>query len=134
MNTDAHGSPPHRVVSVSAMKTGWGVVPSVCIGVHLWFLLAVGGVVFAQSADIVATVNGAPISGKAVNDVVKSLIATRQPPPSSEEIGQLSDAALESLIDLELLYQAAQREQIHVSDEEVQADIARSKARVGGEK
>ena len=116
------------------MKTAREAAPSVFIGVHLWVLLAAGGMALAQVPGTIATVNGTPISSKTVNDVVKSLIATQQPPPSSEEIAQLSDAALESLIDLELLYQAAQREQIRVSDQEVQAEIARNKARVGGDK
>jgi parvulin-like peptidyl-prolyl isomerase len=86
------------------------------------------------AAEIVARVNGTPITAAMVNQVVKSLIVERGGAPSSEEIAQLSDAALDSLIDLELLYEAAQKEQVHVSDQEVQAEIARSKARVGGDK
>ena len=87
----------------------------------------------AINADIVATVNGTPISDAMVRDVVKSLIVQRATPPSSDEIAQLSDTALDSLIDLELLYQAAQKEGLRVSDQEVQAEIARTKARVGGD-
>jgi peptidyl-prolyl cis-trans isomerase C len=87
----------------------------------------------AAAADVVARVNGTPITAAMVNQVVKSLIVESGGAPSSEEIARLSDAALDSLIDLELLYEAAQKEQIHVSDQEVQAEIARSKARVGGD-
>jgi peptidyl-prolyl cis-trans isomerase C len=134
MNTDGHGSPPrpsaHRAGRTGRIH-GWGGALSVFICVHLWFFFAASS---AFAADAVAIVNGTPITDGMVTDVVKSLIATRRPPPSSEEIAQLTDAALESLIDLELLYQAAQREQIRVTDQEVQAEIARSKARMGGER
>lgn len=87
----------------------------------------------SASAEIVARVNGAPITDESVNAVVKSILVERGGAPSSEEIAQLSDAALESLIDLELLYQAAVKQQLHVTDDDVQAEIARSKQRLGGE-
>jgi len=87
----------------------------------------------AQQSAVVATVNGTPITDAMVREVVKSLIVQRDPPPSGDEIAQLGDAALDSLIDLELLYEAAQKEGIRVSDQEVQAEIARTKARVGGD-
>jgi parvulin-like peptidyl-prolyl isomerase len=107
----------------------------VFICVHLWFFLLGGwGAAFAQQPTVVAVVNGTPISDAMVKEVVKSLIAMHGPAPSSDEIAQLSDAALDSLIDFELLYAAAQEQQIRVSDQEVQAEIARSKARVGGDK
>lgn len=88
----------------------------------------------ADEADIAARVNGAPITQAMVNQVVKSLILERASTPGSDEIAKLSDAALASLIDLELLFQAAQKEPIRVTDQEVQAEIARSKARVGSAK
>jgi parvulin-like peptidyl-prolyl isomerase len=87
----------------------------------------------AQQSAVVATVNGTTITDAQVREVVKSLIVQRAAPPSSEEIATLSDAALDSLIDLELLYEAAQKEGIRVSDQEVQGEIGRTKARVGGE-
>ena len=64
-----------------------------------------------------------------VNAVVKGTISGRAQPPSSEEIAKLSDAALESLIDLELLYGAAQKQGITVPDAQVDAEIARNRAR-----
>jgi SurA-like protein len=85
-------------------------------------------------AEVVARVNGTPITQAMVNQVVKSLILARGSTPNSDEIGSLNDAALDSLIDLELLYAAAQQAQIQVTSQEVQAEIARSKARVGGDK
>jgi peptidyl-prolyl cis-trans isomerase C len=97
-------------------------------------LVLVVGAGPVAAAEIVARVNGTPITKAMVNQVVKSLIVARGGTPSSEEIAQLSDDALESLIDLELLYAAAQKDQIRVSDEDVQAEIARNKARIGGDK
>lgn len=87
--------------------------------------------VAARAADsgIVARVDGTPITEAMVNAVVKGAISGRTQPPSSEEIATLSDAALESLIELELLYAAAQRQGITVSDAQVEAELARSRAR-----
>jgi parvulin-like peptidyl-prolyl isomerase len=85
-------------------------------------------------AEVVARVNGTPITQSTVNQVVKSLILARGSTPNSDEIGALNDAALDSLIDLELLFEAAQQASIRVTDPEVQAEIARGKARVGGDK
>ena len=60
-----------------------------------------------DQTTVIARVNGTPITDAMVKEVVKSLIVARRPTaPSSDEIAQLSDAALDSLIDLELLYQA----------------------------
>jgi len=88
----------------------------------------------ADELEIVARVNGTPITEAMVNQVVRSLIVQRGSAPNSDEIAQLSDAALDSLIDLELLYQAAQKVPIRVTDQEVQAEIARTKAQLGGDK
>ena len=96
-------------------------------------MLSVLTLVGPASAEIVARVNGAPITDESVNAVVKSILVERGGAPSSEEIAQLSDAALESLIDLELLYQAGVKQQIHVTDDDVQAEIERSKRRLGGD-
>jgi parvulin-like peptidyl-prolyl isomerase len=85
-------------------------------------------------AEVVARVNGTPITQSTVNQVVKSLILARGSTPNSDEIGALNDAALDSLIDLELLFEAAQQASIQVTDQDVQAEIARGKARVGGDK
>ena len=83
----------------------------------------------ATDDDVVARVNGVPITEVMVNAVVKGAISGRSPEPSSEEIAQLSDAALESLIDLELLYGAARQQGIAVSDAEVDAEVARGRKR-----
>jgi hypothetical protein len=97
-------------------------------------LLAVGlavHLVGAAGADdsVAARVNGTPITSAMVNQVVKGAISGEAKPPSSEEIAKLSDAALESLIDLELLAQTAQARGFTVTDAQVDAEIARQKAR-----
>ncbi len=83
----------------------------------------------AAGDTVVARVNGTPITAAMVNQVVKGVIAGRPAPPSSEELAKLSDAARTSLIDLELLYQAAGAQGIRVSEAQIDAEIARSRAR-----
>jgi parvulin-like peptidyl-prolyl isomerase len=95
-----------------------------------WFVILLGAAAAAAAdSGIVARVDGTPITEAMVNAVVKAAITGRPQPPSSEEITRLSDAALESLIDLELLYAAAQRQGIAVSEAQVDAEVARSRAR-----
>ncbi|HSP97865.1 MAG TPA: SurA N-terminal domain-containing protein [Candidatus Dormibacteraeota bacterium] len=95
----------------------------------LLFALLLGAATAHATDDVVARVDGAPITEAMVNAVVKGAISGRGEAPSSEEIAKLSDAALESLIDLELLYAAAQKHAIAVSDAQVDAEVARSRAR-----
>ena len=95
----------------------------------LLLALLLGAATAYADDDVVARVDGVPITEAMVNAVVKGAISGRAQPPSSEEIAKLSDAALESLIDLELLYAAAQKQGVSVSDAQVDAEIARSKAR-----
>jgi hypothetical protein len=80
----------------------------------------------ADETTVMVLVNGTPITDTMVKDVVKSLIATHEGAPSSDEIAQLTEAAIESLIDLELLYDAAQAAHVQVSDEDVKREIAKS--------
>ena len=94
----------------------------------VWIVAAlVLGAQPAAADEDAARVNGTPIDASMVNDVVKGVIAGRPQPPDSAEIARLSDQALDSLIDLELLYQAAQAQKLTVSEAEVDADIARSR-------
>ena len=94
----------------------------------VWIVAAlVLGAQPAAADEVAARVNGTPIDASMVNDVVKGVIAGRPQPPDSAEIARLSDQALDSLIDLELLYQAAQAQKLTVSEAEVDADIARSR-------
>jgi peptidyl-prolyl cis-trans isomerase C len=72
---------------------------------------------------VVTDVNGTPIHRSAVREVVKSVVAASREVPSSSEIDNLTQDALDSLIDLELLYQEALKRKILVSGEEVGAQI-----------
>lgn len=96
------------------------------LGLLLWATAAA-----ASDSEIVARVDGTPITEAMVNAVVKGAISGRPNPPSSEEIAAMSNAALDSLIDLELLYAAARRQGVTVGDAQVQAEVARSRARFG---
>jgi parvulin-like peptidyl-prolyl isomerase len=85
--------------------------------------------VAAADDTVAAQVNGVAISEREVNDVVRAAISGRPTPPTSDEIAQLSHTALESLIDFELLQQAANARGIRVSESDIDAEIARNKAR-----
>lgn len=96
----------------------------------LAFLALLGaGAALAAGSTVVARVNGTPITEAMVNAVVKGAISGAKEPPPSDEIARLSDAALESLIDLELLYGAAQKAGVTVGDQQVDAQLARDRAR-----
>ncbi|MGH7786674.1 MAG: SurA N-terminal domain-containing protein [Candidatus Binatia bacterium] len=94
-------------------------------GALLAFLAGAAGA--ADDVSVAATVNGTAITDAMVNDVVKSVIAGMPAPPDSDQIAQLHEAALASLIDLELLYQTAQAKQIKVTEQAVDTEIARSR-------
>lgn len=72
-----------------------------------------------------ARVNGVPIERPAVHELAKGLARAEPAPPDSARITELSDAALESLIDLELLFQEAVRQKIELDAAEVDREIAR---------
>lgn len=87
----------------------------------------------AQENDVVARVNGTAITRRAVNQVVKSVITSSATVPSGTDLGRLTDDALESLIDLELLYQEARARKIRVGDKEIDAAIGKDRAQFGGD-
>jgi len=72
-----------------------------------------------------ARVNGVPIERPAVHELAKGLARAEPAPPDSARITELSDAALESLIDLELLFQEAVRQKVDLDSTEVDSEIAR---------
>jgi parvulin-like peptidyl-prolyl isomerase len=76
-----------------------------------------------EDDPVVTDVNGTPIYRSAVREVVKSVVATSRTLPSSTEIDNLTQDALDSLIDLELLYQEALARKIRLNNEEVEAQI-----------
>jgi peptidyl-prolyl cis-trans isomerase C len=85
-------------------------------------------------SDAVARVNGTEITRGQVYEVVKSVLVGRKGAPNSEEISELTRSALDSLIDLELLHQEALARKVAVRDEEVNAEIGKSRARFASEK
>jgi peptidyl-prolyl cis-trans isomerase C len=77
--------------------------------------------------DVVARVNGTPVYRKSVREVVQGVLALQDSQPDAASIGKLANAALDSLIALELLYQESQARGIKVSDSSVEAEITSSK-------
>jgi parvulin-like peptidyl-prolyl isomerase len=80
-------------------------------------------------SDVVARVNGAEITRGQVYEVVKSVLVGRKGAPNSDEIGELTRSALDSLIDLELLHQEALARNVAATDAEVNAEVQKSRAR-----
>jgi acyl carrier protein len=138
-----HPHPPARLTARVIDREGHGraalgasrlLRPAAAVACALVLVSLRASPVPADEAQVVARVNGTPITQGMVNQVVKSLLRERGSTPSSDEIAALNDAALDSLIALELLFQAAQKAGVSVSDQEVAAEIARSKAKLGGDK
>lgn len=71
-----------------------------------------------------ARVNGVAIERTAVQELVKGLARAEPAPPNSERITELTDSALQSLIDLELLYQEAVRTKVTLGADEVDREVA----------
>lgn len=84
--------------------------------------------------DAIAHVNGTPITRKALADVVEGTLALEQGHPKANDRRQLEAAALESLIDLELLYQASAARRLSVSDAELDQEMERNKSRFQDDK
>jgi peptidyl-prolyl cis-trans isomerase C len=79
--------------------------------------------------DVAARVNGNVITRESVREVVEALAAAQDQPPNSKQTEKLARDALDSLIAFELLVEESQRRRVVVTDAEVDADLARSKAR-----
>ncbi len=93
---------------------------------------------FAPLADAaaVAEVNGAAVTSKDLQQALQEFAASRGADPSllrqSPQFPQLRDALLRSLIERELLWQAA-REHFAASDSQVAEAVARVRTQLGGE-
>lgn len=81
----------------------------------------------AAPDPIAARVNGAPITRRAVNEVVDGLVAVGGDQVDAGARRRYAKEALESLIELELLYQESQRRGVVVPDEAIDAEVARRK-------
>lgn len=79
--------------------------------------------------DVVARVNATPIYRKSVREVVQGALLEQEKQPDPDTIGTLAGAALDSLIDFELLYQESQARSVTVSDAAVDQEIARTKSK-----
>jgi hypothetical protein len=84
-----------------------------------------GGPPDSAAAVPAARVNGVAIERPAVLELVKGLARAEPAPPDSARIADLTDSAVDSLIDLELLYQEAVRRKVVVTAEEVDREVAR---------
>jgi peptidyl-prolyl cis-trans isomerase C len=84
--------------------------------------------------DIVARVNGAPITRKALDDVVEGTLALEQGKPDGSSVRRIRSAAFDSLIGFELLYQASIAGGLGVTDMEVDTEIIHHKSRFPDDK
>lgn len=99
--------------------------------IHLSVALALLGMASALGAEThartVARVNGSPIHDRQVREIVKSVIASSSHVPSGDELDRLSEAALDSLIELELLFQEAEARKIAVNPAEIEAAVQQTR-------
>lgn len=80
-------------------------------------------------AEVIAKVNDATITRKQVDDVVEGTLALETQASDAAARARLRRAALDSLIDFELLYQASTASGAAVSDAEVEREIDRNRSR-----
>ncbi len=71
-----------------------------------------------------ARVNGVAVERSNVQQLAKGLARAEPSPPNSKRTGELTRAALESLIDLELLYQEAVRQEIELPPGSVDREVS----------
>ncbi len=83
----------------------------------------------AAKAEVVARVNNAAITRKQLNDVVEGTLAVEKQAPDAKTTAKLRRAALDSLIDFELLYQASITDGTAITDAEVAQEIDRNRSR-----
>lgn len=76
--------------------------------------------------EAAATVNGVPVTRKALLDVVGSVIAQLDEIPDTQTTEKYRRQALQSLVDFELLYQEGQARNLTVSSDEIAAEIKKT--------
>ncbi len=85
------------------------------------------------SSAAVARVNGVVVSERALSEVLAGVLAVEQEAAADpERRRQLERAALESLIDFELLFQESQRLGIRIPKEAIVAELKRTEQKMGG--
>lgn len=100
------------------------MIPALALGAAT-LLCCAGRSPAESSLGPAARVNGVAIERSNVQQLVKGLARAEPGPPDSERIGELTKAALESLIDLELLYQEAVRQKIELPPGQVDREVAK---------
>ncbi|HUI25819.1 MAG TPA: peptidylprolyl isomerase [Candidatus Kryptonia bacterium] len=103
-----------------------------CIGFALLGLLtwlAPASAADQPADEVAARVNGVVISRRTVREVVQGLATAQDQPPDAKQVEQLTRDALDSLIAFELLHQESQRRGVAVTDAEIDANVAQTKAR-----
>jgi peptidyl-prolyl cis-trans isomerase C len=80
-----------------------------------------------SDGDVVARVGDTAIYRRSVKDIVQGMLALEEKEPDAKAVQQYAKDALESLVDLELLYQESQRRGVTVADAAVDDEIKRTK-------
>ncbi len=97
-------------------------------GVLLVSALTLTGCTHAHSADVLAKVNGKPISAADVDTLYRNSLTENQQPPSKEQEGIVRLNIVRQLIDEEILAQRAGKLNLVANDEEVDGQINEMKA------
>lgn len=83
-------------------------------------------------SNIIARVNGQPITREALEAEVQRARLALEEPPDAQTLAALREAALETLIEEVLLEQEAQRLGIVVTEQQVDEELAFARERAGG--
>lgn len=98
-----------------------------------WLVLAPGALPAEEAglaaSGVVAIVNGTPILRQALNDVVDATVSLGNRKVEGSAKRQLQSDALSSLIELELLFQASEKADVHVAEADVDAQIQKTESR-----
>ncbi len=109
------------------ISSGAALLPFLC-----WALQASAAEPIVQGfrdEDVVARVNGTAIERRAVKEVVRGMVAVSETEPDEKLVRGFARDALESLIDLELLYQDSAKHGVVVPDQAVNEEVDRTRGR-----
>jgi peptidyl-prolyl cis-trans isomerase SurA len=100
----------------------------VCASISVMLVSGVLGCKKSYGPEVVATVNGQPIQGSEVEKLYRENLGNNKEQPSKEQAEATRLGILKSLIDDEIVQQAAKKMNLVASDEEVDAKQAEMKA------
>jgi peptidyl-prolyl cis-trans isomerase SurA len=100
----------------------------VCASISIMLVSGVSGCKKSYGPEVVATVNGQPIQGSEVEKLYRENLGNNKEQPSKEQAEATRLGILKSLIDDEIVQQAAKKMNLVASDEEVDAKQAEMKA------